>query len=113
MTASVGVVVMLILLSAVVGFCVGWIARRDENRRYRESRERYWQRQLDEALADRDQLLAEAQREPVPARAARIKRKPARVAPPPVLDAEVVEETPWEVTPVDLDNLELERGVPS
>lgn len=55
---------LLVLLGFVGGFIVGWIAHRDEDRRYRQSRERYYQRQLAEAFEDRDRALAEAVRVP-------------------------------------------------
>lgn len=57
--ALVAVALLLVLVGAVGGFVVGWIARRDENRRYLESRERFWSRKLAEAAADHAQELAE------------------------------------------------------
>lgn len=49
-----GIALLLVLLGLVAGFTLGWIARRDDARRYLESRERYWRGLLAEALDERD-----------------------------------------------------------
>ncbi|MGH3693219.1 MAG: hypothetical protein ACRDRX_04335 [Pseudonocardiaceae bacterium] len=39
---SAALVTMLLLLGAIAGGCIGWVAKRDDARAYLESRERYW-----------------------------------------------------------------------
>lgn len=57
---------LLLIMVGVLGFVVGWVAHREENSRYRESRERHWQRQLTLTLAQRADERAETIRVPAP-----------------------------------------------
>lgn len=56
MSNVIGATLLLLLIGAIVGFVVGWIAHRDDNRRYAESRSRYLEQQAE--LARRDELAS-------------------------------------------------------
>lgn len=104
---------LLLIMVGFLGFVVGWAAHRDDNQRYAQARERYWERQLAESLADRERALAEAVRVPAPTVApavVHVHMPPGR--PTRVIEAEVVDELP-PVVPVDLDALTLRKELTS
>ncbi len=50
---QLALVTIVFALGALAGFAIGWVAKRDDTQAYLESRERYWQQRLGEALVDR------------------------------------------------------------
>ena len=59
-------VLTLLLIGAMGGFVVGWVAKRDDARKYWESRQHHLARQLAEALDDRDRVTAQRITDPQP-----------------------------------------------
>lgn len=99
---SAPVVTLLLLLGALVGFVVGWIAKRDFAQSRIDANTRYWQARL----ADVEAQLLEQNLEQAHAAAPATTvvqhfhmhaPPPSWPAPPAVIDAEVVRALPGEV----------------